>query len=111
MAESEDWTRKGATLSHITAEKEYGVDLEFIEQGIREGKLEYRHGAVWGNPYVKVLRSQLEKYIAEKLGKNHLSNEKAQTELKKIKRELTSLKKKVKELELRKATLEKELGK
>ncbi len=110
MAEYGEWNRKGATLSHVTAKKEYGVDLEFIEQGIRAGKLEYRYGAVWGNPYVRVLRSQLEKYIAEQLGPARLTHDKNKTELRKIKKELADLKKRQAELEARKAEIEKALA-
>jgi len=47
MAQYGEWNRKGATLSDVTAKKEYGVDLDFIEKGIRAGKLEYREGAIW----------------------------------------------------------------
>ena len=50
-----------ATLSDKTARKEYRVDQDFIVNGIRAGKLEYREGAIWGNPYLRLLRSQLEK--------------------------------------------------
>jgi hypothetical protein len=66
MAEYGEWNRKGATLSDVTALKEYGVPRDFIVEGIRAGKLEYREGAVWGNPYLRVLRSQLELYITER---------------------------------------------
>jgi hypothetical protein len=41
--------------------------------GIRAWKLEYREGAIWGNPYLRVLRSQLERCIAEKLGSSRLA--------------------------------------
>ena len=63
MAEYGEWNRKGATLSDVTATKEYGVSRAFIVRGIRAGKLEYREGAIWGNPYLRVLRNQLEQYI------------------------------------------------
>lgn len=106
MADYGEWTQKGATLSHVTAAKEYGVSLEFIVQGIREGKLEYRQGSVWGNPYLRVLRSQLEKYIAEKQGGKRLATSKQQTELRKIKGEIRRLKKRLGELEVRRAELE-----
>ncbi len=46
MAEYGEWNRKGATLSEVTAKKEYGVDREFIVKGIQAGKLEYREGAI-----------------------------------------------------------------
>ena len=88
MAEYGEWNRNGATLSDVTAKKEYGVDQEFIVKGIRAGKLEYREGAIWGNPYLRVLRSQLEQYITEELGAERLSRGKNQTELRKIKKEM-----------------------
>lgn len=106
MAEYGEWNRKGATLSDVTARKEYGVSREFIIQGIREGKLEYREGAMWGNPYLKVLRSQLEQYITQQLGSEHLDTIKAQTELRKMNTEISRLKKKLTELQARKAKLE-----
>jgi hypothetical protein len=54
---------KGAILSDITPRKKYVVDQDFIIQGINAGKLEYRRGSIWGNPYINVLRSQLEEYV------------------------------------------------
>jgi hypothetical protein len=110
MAEHGEWNRKGATLSDITAKKEYGVARDFIVNGIRAGKLEYREGGMWGNPCLRVLRSQLEQYIAEELGEDHLSSAKREAELRKIKRDITSLKRKLKALEDRKAELENERG-
>lgn len=106
MAENGEWNRKGATLSDVTAKKEYGVDRDFIVKGIRADKLEYRDGAIWGNPYLRVLRRQLEKYITEELGKQYLVRVKAQTELRKIKKEISDLKKRLYELESRKTILE-----
>jgi hypothetical protein len=81
MAEHGEWNRKDATLSDMTAQKEYGVTRDFIVEGIRAGKLDYRDGAIWGNPYLRILKSQLELYIAERLGSEHLMGKKAQTEL------------------------------
>ncbi|MFO7639887.1 MAG: hypothetical protein R6X17_01025 [Candidatus Competibacteraceae bacterium] len=88
MAEYGEWNRKGATLSDATAQKEYGVDREFIVRGIRAGKLEYREGAVWGNPYLRLLRSPLERYIAEELGADYWARGKNQTEPRKIDQEV-----------------------
>ncbi len=106
MAEYGEWNRKGATLSDVTARKEFGVSRDFIVQGIRAGKLEYREGSVWGNPYIRVLRSQLERYIAEQLGPEHLLGKKTQAELRKINKELADLKKKLTALQARKAEIE-----
>ena len=107
MAEYGEWNRKGATLSDVTAKKEYGVDRDFIIKGIHAGKLEYREGVIWGNPYLRLLRSQLEKYIVEELGQDSLSKEKNKTELRKIKSEIKKGKKRLKELKARKMELEK----
>ena len=68
MAELGEWNRKGATLSDVTAQKEYGVSEDFIVNGIKSGKLEYREGVIWGNPYYRILRGQLDGYITEQLG-------------------------------------------
>src|SRR3990167_5702595 len=111
MAEYGEWNRKGATLSDVTAQKEYGVSRDFIVKGIRAGKLEYRDGAIWGNPYLRVLRSQLEKYIAEELGGDYLRRGKNQTELGKVKKEISGLKKRLERLQERKNEIASSLGK
>jgi len=107
MAEYGEWNRKGATLSDVTAKKEYGVDRDFIVKGIRAGKLEYREGVIWGNPYIRILRRQLEAYIAEEFTDKHLTMVKKETELRKVKKEIASLNKRLKELQSRKTELEK----
>ncbi len=106
MAEYGEWNRKGATLSDKTAKTEYRVSGDLILKGIRAGRLEYREGAIWGNPYLRVLRSQLEKYIAEELGADHLIRVKKQAELRRIKKEIADLKKKLNALQDRQAALE-----
>lgn len=111
MANYGEWNAKGATLSDVTAKKEYGVDRDFIVAGIHAGKLEYREGAIWGNPYLRILRRQLENYIAEELGQEVLIRIKNQNELRNTKKEIGILKRRLNELEARKAELESELGK
>ena len=80
-------------------------------KGIQAGKLEYREGAIWGNPYLRLLRSQLEQYIAEELGADFLSSGKDRTELREIKKEMADLKKRLDELQARKTELERRTGK
>lgn len=106
MAEHGEWTQKGATLSDTTAQAEYGVSRDFIIKGIEAAKLEYREGAMWGNPSLRILRSQLEKYIAEELGTDYLVKVKGQTELRQIKKEIAALKKQLAALQARKDALE-----
>ena len=111
MAEYGEWNRKGATLSDVTAKAEYGVSRDFIVKGIQTGKLEYREGSIWGNPYLRVLRSQLEQYIAEALGEDYVRRVKNHTELRRVKKELSDLKKRLEGLQERKNGLEAALGK
>ena len=110
MAEYGEWNRKGATLSDVTAKAEYGVNREFIIKGIQTGKLEYRDGAIWGNPYLRILKSQLEEYIADELGKEYLIKVKNELELRKIKKEISDIKKKLNLLQIRKLEIEKSMN-
>jgi septal ring factor EnvC (AmiA/AmiB activator) len=106
MSEHGEWNRKGAVLSEVTAQKEYGVTRDFIVKGIRAGQLEFRDGSIWGNPYLKLLRSQLELYIVAQLGSEYLASKKSQAELRTVKKEIADLRKKLAALEARKAALE-----
>jgi len=105
MAEHSEWNRKGATLSDVTAEAEYGVTRAFIIKGIQAARLEYREGSMWGNPYLRLLRDELEKYIREELGEAYLVKVRNLAELRRVKKEISDLKKKLKALEGRKADL------
>jgi hypothetical protein len=106
MADYGEWNKKGATLSDVTAKAEYGVDHNFIIKGIEAGKLEYHDGTIWGNPYIKILRRQLEEYITAELGNEYLVKVKNKLELRKIKKEITDLKTRLGALQIRKAKLE-----
>ena len=110
MSEHGEWNRKGATLSEDTARAEYGVNRDFIVQGIQDGKLEYREGAIWGNPFLRILRSQLEQYVIEQFGSRYFDEQKAKTELRAINKEIGSLKKKLAALNARKAEIEAAIG-
>jgi hypothetical protein len=109
LAEYGEWNRKEASLSDVTARAEYGVSQDFIIKGIRAGKLEYREASTWGNPFLRILRSQLEQYVAEELGDGYLSKVKGEAELRKIKKEISNLKRKLGALQTRKDELEKML--
>lgn len=111
MAEYGEWNQKGATLSDVTARSEYGISRDFIVKGIIAGKLEYREGSMWGNPWLRILRGQLEKYITEEFGQDYLVKVKGQADLRRIKKEMSELKKRLNELQNRKASLEESLGK
>ena len=90
----------------MTAQEEYGISRDFIVAGIDTWRLEYRAGAVWGNPYLRLLRSQLEDYIASEFGANYLANVKHQAELRVVMKEIAATSKKLQALQVRKAELE-----
>ena len=106
MAEYGEWTRKGAVLSEVTAAKDYGVTRAFVMEGIQAGILEFREGSVSGNPYFRMLRSQLEPYIAQQLGSEYLATAKSDAELRAVRKEISDLKKKLSALEERRVVLE-----
>ena len=106
MADNDGWTLKNGSLTEGTAQKEYGISRDFIIQGIRAGKLEYREVSMYGNPCLKLLRCQLERYVTAELGEQYFKTQKSQDELRKIKTEINSLKRKLTALEKRKKELE-----
>ena len=89
------WTRKGATLSDKTAQKEFNLTQEEIIKAIKAGKLHYRHNTLFGNPCLKLLRNEVAAFVAEKYGDNHLEIQKVKSELKKVDTEIGSLKRKI----------------
>jgi hypothetical protein len=100
------WTTKGATLSHKSAEKEFGLTFDEVVAGIRAGKLQYRENNIYGSPFLRLLRSEVEALVNEKYGKNYLNKKKWKKELSEIKKTLKALKEQTLTLETRKAELE-----
>ncbi|MEP7111597.1 MAG: hypothetical protein ABI760_26615 [Ferruginibacter sp.] len=93
-------------MSDKTASKEFGLSQNDLIKAIKEGKLQFREGSVYGNPFFRLLRSEVEKLVEEKFGKNYLIALKAKTELKNINKELKELKLKVEQLEIQKFRLD-----
>ena len=56
----EEWSRKGATLSDKTARKEFGLTQDEIVAAIDAGQLQYRVGVIHGNPWLRLLRREVE---------------------------------------------------
>ncbi len=102
---NQEWTTKGSTLSHKTAFDEYGLTPEVITKAINEGKLQYREGSIYGNPWLRLLRSEVEKLAEEIFGKALFEKKQAMKELKAVNKELKELKSKISVLEIRKIRL------
>ena len=107
---SSEWQRVGATLSDKTARKEFGLTQNEIVQAIRAGKLQYRRNSVFGNPFLRLLRREVEALVKQKHGDNYLKDQQAKTELARINRELKRLKTQIAALEERKSKLIAGLG-
>jgi hypothetical protein len=105
-----EWQRKGATLSDKTARKEYGLTQDEIVRAIRAGKLQYRQNAIHGNPFLRLLRREVEVLVKKKRGGTYLKEKQAKTELGSINRELRRLKVRIGTLEDRKSQLLAKLG-
>ena len=105
-----DWQRKGATLSDKTARKEFGLTDDEIVQAIRAGTLDYRVASMHGNPWLRLLRREVEALVQTRHGDNHLKDRQAKTELGRINRELKRLKTQIAALEERKSKLIADLG-
>jgi hypothetical protein len=101
----DDWTGTGATLSDKTARKEYGLTEEEIIQAIRDGHLQYREHSIYGSPWLRLLRREVEALVKKNHGANHLKDQRTKTELARINRELRRLKTQMAELEERKSKL------
>lgn len=105
-----DWQSKGATLSDKTARKEFGLTQEEIVRAIRAGQLQYRLNSIYGNPFLRLLRREVEALVEKKHGANYLKDQQAKTELARINRELKRLKAQMAELEERRSKLSAQLG-
>ncbi len=103
--ESSPWAQTGGSLSDKSACKEYGLTKDEIYKAISSGELDCRENVMHGNPYFKLVRGEVEKYILKKYGKKHLEEQKLNYELSSVNTELRSLKKKTNAAEKRKKEL------
>src|SRR5260370_40666082 len=100
-----EWQRRGASLSDKTARKEFGLTQDEIAQAIGAGKLHYQKNSVFGNPWLRLLRREVEALVKQKHGENHLKDQKVKSEMTRINRELKRLKIQIAALEQRKSKL------
>ena len=74
---AEEWVRKGATLSDKTARAEFGLTQDEIIAAIRAGKLQYRPGEIYGNPWLRLLRREVEDLVSAGHGERYLREQQA----------------------------------
>jgi len=105
----QEWGRKGATLSDKTARKEYGLTEDEIIDAINAGSLDYRVGSVYGTPWFRLLRREVEHLVEVRRGRRYLDERRAKAELAKVDADLTRLRGEVAVLEERRSKLLAEL--
>lgn len=101
----EEWSRKGATLSDKTACKEFGLTQDEIVAAIDAGHLQYRVGVIHGNPWLRLLRRELEELLNSTYNDREHRQRRARAELAGIDRDLKKLRAEVAELEEHRARL------
>ena len=104
------WSRKGATLSDKSARKEFGLTQEEIIQAINDGKLQYLPQSFHGNPFLRLVRHEVEALVEEKHGSYFLTRKRLTKELSEVERDIKRLKMELESLEKRKKELQEMLG-
>jgi hypothetical protein len=106
----DEWGRKGATLSDKTARAEFGLTEDEIFAAIDAGKLQYRQAAMHGNPWLRLLRREVEELVSTRHGEGYLQEQQTRAELKQVDRELKQVRAQVAALEERRSVLLAQLG-
>jgi hypothetical protein len=87
----EEWSRKGATLSDKTARKEFGLTQDEIVAAIDAGQLQYRVGVIQGNPWLRLLRREVEEVMDSTYNDREHRQRRARAELAQVDRDLKKL--------------------
>src|SRR5260370_11791809 len=86
-----EWGRKGATISEKTARLESGLTQDEIYDAIDAGKLQYRPAAMHGNPWLRLLRREVEDLARTLHGDRDVREKQARAELARVNPELSQL--------------------
>ena len=76
-----EWGRKGATLSDKTARQEFGLTQNEIYDAIEAGTLQYRRAAMHGDPWLRLLRREVEAVDRTKHGDRYVDEQQARADL------------------------------
>lgn len=101
----EEWSRKGATLSDKTARKEFGLTQDEIVAAIDAGQLQYRVGVIHGNPWLRLLRREVEQLMETTHNDRDHRQRRARAELARVDRDLKKLRAHLVSLEEHRAKL------
>ncbi len=101
----EEWSRKGATLSDKTARNEFGLTQDEIVVAIEAGQLQYRGGVIHGNPWLRLLRREVEELMDSTYNDRDHRQRRARAELARVDRDLKKLRAEVAALDEHRAKL------
>lgn len=101
----EEWSRKGATLSDKTARKEFGLTQDEIVAAIDAGQLQHRVGVIHGNPWLRLLRREVEELMDSIYNDRDHRHRRARAELALVDGDLKKLRAEVAALEKHRARL------
>ena len=108
---NDEWQRKGATLSDKTARQEFGLTQDEIYDAIDAGTLHYRQAAMHGNPWLRLLRREVEALARTSHGDRYVNERQNKAELARVNREIRRLRAELGALEERRSKLSSDLGK
>ncbi len=101
----EEWSRKGATLSDKTARKEFGLTQDEIVAAIEAGQLQYRVGVIHGNPWLRLLRREVEEVMDSTFNDRDHRQRRAMAEVARVDRDLKKLRAEIAALEEHRAKI------
>jgi hypothetical protein len=89
--QAQEWQRKGATLSDKTAREEFGLTQDEIYDAIDAGMLHYREASMHGNPWLRLLRREVEALARTRHGDRDVKERQHRAELARVDREIRRL--------------------
>jgi len=110
VSQDGEWRRKDATVSDKTARAEFGLTQDEIVAAIRADELQYRLSSMHGNPWLRLLRREVEALVTARRGERYLRERQARAELARVNLELKRLRAQVAELEDQRSRLLADLG-
>ena len=104
------WTKLGESLSHKNACKEYGLNESELIAAIRDGKLQCKINYAHGNPYYKLLRSEVRRHAVELYGLRYVEGQELECKIRAIRKDMNSCRRKLKALKKEDLALTEELA-
>jgi predicted RNase H-like nuclease (RuvC/YqgF family) len=101
----QEWSRKGATLSDKNARREFGLTQEEIIAAIDAGQLQHRVGVIHGNPWLRLLRREVEALMDSTYNDRDHRQRRARAEVAQVDRDLKKLRTEIAALEEHRAKL------